>query len=243
MVGSVTAMETANEKKTQRDWFGYILTGFVGLLVTVGATWYQLSATEREANAADIERSRAVRQSVIMIVEEQVLNGIKLEWTRISRLIDQRRREQKVSLQISTADVVEQAEFNIASSTHLSVERKDQIKTIFDSLYAEVATRNFQTFADGEPNAALLNELAKQIQEGKTGPALANVRKLHERHLTSLDQLSRKDKPGFFDALQRFLSSPINFLVLAVVYVFLYRVIVIFYDIKRKRAMYGRSVL
>lgn len=217
----------SSKTRTQRDWFGYVLTGVVGILVTVAATWYQLSATEREATAAEIERARSVRQSVIIIVEEQALNGIKLEADRISRLIDQRRREQKVSLQIPTTDVVEQAEFNIASSTHLSVERKDQIKSVFDSLYADVASRSFQAFPETEPNSALLNELAKQIQEGKTAPALANLRRLHEINNDSIERLSKNAKPGIFEALQRLFGDPINFFVFIAAYGILLRLMFI----------------
>lgn len=100
---SVSAIEnTVATPKKQRDWFGYILTGIIGIVVTVVATWYQLYATDKQATAAEIERSRAVRQSVIAIVEEQALNGIKLEAERITRLIDQRRRDNNVSLPVST---------------------------------------------------------------------------------------------------------------------------------------------
>lgn len=232
---------TANpsEKKYQRDWFGYVLTAVIGIVVTVVATWYQLSATEREATAAEIERAKSVRQSVINIVEEQALNGIKLEADRISRLIDQRRREQKVSLPIPTTDVVEQAEFNIASSTHLSVERKDQIKSVFDALYADVASRSFQNFPETEPNSALLNELAKQIQEGKTAPALGNLRRLHEINLESVERLSKKAKPGFFEALQRFFSDPISLIVFIVVYVVLVRLVFMLRDRRKYRGYAG----
>ncbi|MBC7377734.1 MAG: hypothetical protein H7346_09945, partial [Burkholderiaceae bacterium] len=123
---SVTNLEVTPGKT--RDWFGYILTAVVGILVTVVATWYQLYVSERQASAAELERARAVRQSVISIVEELGLNGKRLEVERIARLIDQRRREQNVSIPISTADVAQQAEFNITSSSYLSIDRKEQIK-------------------------------------------------------------------------------------------------------------------
>ena len=111
------------ELKPARDWFGYILSAIIGLVVTVAATWYQLNVSDKQAAAAEVEKARAVRQHVIAIVEEQALSGKKLEAERITRLIDQRRREQNVSLPVLTADVVEQAELNIASSTYLCCRR------------------------------------------------------------------------------------------------------------------------
>lgn len=167
MSDPATALREAEAPKSKRDWFGYVLTAVIGIVATFLATWYQIAVTEREATAAEIERGRAVRQSVIGIIEEQALNGIKLDADRIGRLIDQRRRDQRVLLQIPTVDVVEQAEFNIASSPYLPVSRKEEIKPIFESLYADVASRSFLSFPDTEPNSELLNELAKQIQEAR----------------------------------------------------------------------------
>jgi hypothetical protein len=186
--------------------------------MTVSATWYQLRETEGQANAAEAERARAVRQSIISIVEEQSLNGIKLEAGRINRLIDQRRREHNVSLQVSPADVVEQAEFNITSSTYLGVARKEQIKPIFDAFYADFASRSVQTFPPDTPNVALLNELAKQIQEGKTAPALANLRRLQELNSETVSQLTKKLKPTFVDAFAEFISQPKHIAIFALVY-------------------------
>lgn len=100
-------------------------------MITIGATWYQMAASQREATAAEYERARAVRQSVIAIVEEQALNGKRLEPDRLSRLIDQRRRDQSLTLAVPLTDVVEQSEFNILSSPYLPVDRKEQIKPIF----------------------------------------------------------------------------------------------------------------
>ena len=196
--------------KPARDWFGYILTAVMGILVTVAATWYQLYSSERQATAAELERSRAVRQSVIAIIEEQSLNGKKLEAERINRLIDQRRREQNVSIALSTADVVQQAEFNIASSTYLSVERKEQIKPIFDAFYADLASRSFTVFGPATQNAELLNALAKQIQEGKTTDALAGLRRLQDLHSEDLATVAQKAKPSIVDAFIQFFGKPLN---------------------------------
>ena len=227
------------ELKKQRDWFGYVLTGLVGILVTVVATWYQLYATEKQATAAEIERARAVRQSVIAIVEEQALNGIKLEAERITRLLDQRRRDNYVSFPISTGDVVEQAEFNIASSTHLGIVRKEQIKPVFDVFYADMASRSFQAFPPGTTNASLLNELAKQIQDGKTAPALANLRRLQELNFETVSQLTKKAKPTVIEAFEAIITQPHNLILLAFMYLLLVWSFVTF---RRRRRVSLRSV-
>lgn len=225
----------ATEPKPVRDWFGYALTAIVGVFITVGATWYQLNATERQATAAELERSRTVRQNVISIVEEQALSGKKLEAERITRLVDQRRREQNVSLFILTADVVQQAEFNIASSTYLSVERKEQIKPVFDAFYVDLASRNFTVFDPTVPNAELLNGLAKQIQDGKTVDALASVRRLQELYSEDLARVAEKAKPSVLEAFMEFFTKPLN----AIIFFVTYLVILQIFFVVRKRRKYG----
>ena len=154
-------------------------------------------------------------------MEEQALNNIKLEAERISRLIEQRRRENNVSMSVSTADVVEQAEFNITSSTYLGIARKEQIKPTFDIFYSDLASRSFQAFPSTTPNVQLLNELAKQIQDGKTAPALANLRRVQELNAEALSQLTRKARPSFPKAIFEFKSRPLNILISLAVYIVL----------------------
>ena len=227
---SVTNVEVTPVKT--RDWFGYILTAVIGILVTVIATWYQLYSSERQASAAELERARAVRQSVISIVEELGLNGKRLEVERIARLIDQRRREQNVSIPISTADVAQQAEFNITSSSYLSIDRKEQIKPIFEAFYTDIASSSFLVFPTTTPNAGLLNELAKEIQDGKTSSALANLKRLQELNAEAVSTLTRKARPTLLDAFMEFVGRPLNVAMLAGGYIIVLRLAFV---IRRKR--------
>ena len=222
------------ESKPTRDWFGYILSAIIGLVVTVAATWYQLNVSDKQSAAAEVEKARAVRQHVIAIVEEQALSGKKLEAERITRLIDQRRREHNVSLPVLTADVVEQAELNIASSTYLDVERKEQIKPTFNAFYSDLAARSFKAFPPDTANVELLNELAKQIQDGKTAEALANLRRLQQLHFETTTQLARKNSPTVFDALTEFFTKPLNLLLFALVYTL---ALIVMLAVKRRRRM------
>ncbi len=74
------------------------------------------------------------------------------------------------------------------------------------------------TFPPDTPNVALLNELAKQIQEGKTAPALANLRRLQELNSETVSQLTKKLKPTFVDAFAEFISQPKHTAIFALVY-------------------------
>jgi hypothetical protein len=204
----VSVNPVALPHKKSRDWFGYIFTTVIGIAATIVVAWYQLYAAQNDAAAAELERARAVKQSAVSIVEEQALNGKKLEVERLTRLIDQRRRDERVSLPISATEVVEQAEFNITSSHHLSIEKKDEIKPAFDSFYADVNARSFQPFTTKTNNSDLLNQLAKRIQEGKTAEALPLLKRLDESYAKELAEAKRRPSIGLFDALNEIFSSP-----------------------------------
>jgi hypothetical protein len=233
-----TNAQFEEKKSAPRDWFGYVLTAIIGIVVTVAATWYQLYVSDRQATAAELERAKAVRQSVIAIVEEQALSGKKLEPQRLNRLVEQRRREQNVTTAAPTSDVVEQAEFNISSSPYLSVDRKEEIKPIFDAFYLEMAARSFQVFPPETPNSDLLNELAKQIQEGKSTAALATLKRVQEIQSEALLQLKKKARPTALDAFIEFFGRPFNIVLFVSTYVFL-----LFVATKYRRGLLFRRAL
>lgn len=200
-------MET-NISKPKRDWFGYLFTTLAGVIATVIVAWYQLYTTQRDAAAAELEKARAVRQSAVAIVEEHVLNGKKLEHDRLVRLIDQRRRDEAISLPIPAFEVVELAEFSISSSRHLSIERKEAMKPIFDAFYAEQRVRAFQPSDGQSPSTSLLNEVAKKIQDGKPAEALTALKRLDELQKRDLAEATKKAKPKVIDAILDIFESP-----------------------------------
>lgn len=228
---SISENSGITNERPKRDWFGYAVSGLIGLLITLGATWYQLYSTEKEASAAEIERLQSVRKSLISIVEEQALNGVKIEPVRITRLIEQRRREQKVDLPITINDVVEQAEFNIASSPHLNINTKEEIKNIFEIFYKEIAERNFEEFPKDFQNSALLNEIATYIQSGRSIEALNSLKKLSISQEENIEELKKNNKPTFIDALIAFFSDIRNTIIFFVSYIVL---ILIFNEVRKK---------
>jgi hypothetical protein len=122
----VTKMAITDERKSKKHWPSLIITTLLGIAATVGVGWYQLSKAERQATLAENERVKIVQESLVSIVEEHVLNDKPIDLGRLTRLIDHRRKEQKVETNITVTEVLEKAEFNIlyfdpqkANSYHL----------------------------------------------------------------------------------------------------------------------------
>ena len=64
----------------------------------------------------------------------------------------------------------------------------------------------------------LLNQLAIQIQEGKTAEALANVQRIQELHSEELAQLVKRTRPSILDAFIAFFTKPLNLALFILVY-------------------------
>lgn len=218
-----------------RDWFGYFMAVLIPTVTTALTVWITGFGAQTNAATAETERARAVKSAAVAIVEEHVLNGKALEATRLARLIDQRRRDESISSTISVTEVLEQAEFNIASSHHLSVDRKEAIKPLFDSVYAQLASISFSGFPQGTTNTELLNEIARKIQEGKPAEALSALRRLEETHIKDLGE-ARRVTNAFIEGLRSFASSPFKQAMLVVAYVVIF--IVIMRLRRRQRSFY-----
>ena len=230
---TVSDSKDAESPKKNRDWFGYALTTIIGIIATIVVAWYQLYITQKDSAAAEIERARSVKQTAVAIVEEHVLNNKKLEIARLARLIDQRRRDENISIPLSVTEIVEQAEFNIASSHHLSIDTKENIKPLFDAFYSEQSSRSFNAFPSTVNNSILLNELAKKIQDGKSTDALTILKRLEESHTKDISNAAKLERPNILDSLLSIFSSPGKLTLIVLIYM-----AGIFFMLRRKTFRY-----
>lgn len=213
-------MTEAATDRPKRNWLVLIATTFMGIAATVSVGWYQLNQAEKQASLAEEERARAVRQNLVSIVEEHVLNDKPIDVPRLTRLIDQRRRDERVATPITTAELLEKAEFNILETRYLAFERKQALKKVFDALYSDLSTRAFAQYPPETANANLLNTLARQVQDGKTSEALNTLKRLQEAHVTDLQEARSGRRPqSVSDVLNELLKDPWPILLTLIAYV------------------------
>jgi hypothetical protein len=205
--------ETTTKK---RKWPGILATLFLGLVVPVAIGWYTIYRTEAQAVLAESERARSARAAIVGIVEENVINQKVLDVSRIARLIELRRSQDRITSPISVSDVVEEAEFNILNTRYLDFKQKDQYKVVFDQLYKDLGSRQFSPFK-GAPHADLLNDLATSIEQSKTTEALEKLNRVadaYQSDLTKEQTIAKKAKP-----LRLLLENP--FWVISVLFVYI----------------------
>lgn len=153
------------------------------------------------------------------IIEEHALNDKPIDVPRLTRLIEQRRRQERVSTPITVAELIEQAEFNILGTRYLAFDRKQALKAVFDSLYSDLSTRSFAPYSSETPKADLLNSLARQIQDGKSTEALETLKRLQEAHFRDLQEArSGRRAPRLSDALKELSKDPWPLVVVLVGY-------------------------
>jgi len=112
----------------------------VGVIVSVLVAWYQINLNEEQIQEAEKERAKSVKNELVQIVEEHVINKKPLDISRLSRLADFRSREENLLLTPTVSEVVENAEFNIIKSQYLEFDKKLEFKGIFNGIYAEIYT-------------------------------------------------------------------------------------------------------
>jgi len=211
----------AEDKSThpKRNWLALIIATVLGIAATVGVGWYQLFRAENQAALAEQERTRAVRQALVSILEEHVLNDKPINLARLARLVDQRRRSERVTTAITTAEILEQAEFNILNTRYLPFERKEALKPVFDELYSDLSSRAFAPYAPEEPNSDLVNELASQIQGGNRQEALTALKRLQDAHKKDLlSAESGREERSLKQFVDQIIKDPVPVLLVVVVY-------------------------
>jgi len=215
-------MNDARPERPKRNLLALVITTLIGVAATVGVGSYQLFRAEQEAVLAEQERARAVRQSLVSIVEEHVLNRKPISLAQLARLVDQRRRDERINATIALSDIIEQVEFNVLNTRYLPFERKEALRPVFNALYLELGTRTFAAYPPETRNAELLNDLARQIQEGKPAHALEALKRLQDAHVKDLEAGSASRRgPAVKDVFRELIENPAPLVITFVAYIFL----------------------
>ena len=171
-------MPSKEENKTQgkRNWLATTISTLIGVIAAVFLTWYQISLNEEQTLEAEKERSKSVKNELVQIVEEHVINQRPLDISRLSRLVDFRSRQENLLSTPSVSEIIESSEFNILKSQYLEFESKQQFKKVFDGIYSELYTPKNLTYEGNSDNA--VNAVLTSIQEGNNKETSLKVIKL-----------------------------------------------------------------
>jgi hypothetical protein len=228
-----------SEKETKgTNWAQTIISILIGILVTIGATWYTVVSSRQEVVQAETERLNNVKENLVSIIEEHIVNKDSIDLEGFNRLINNRTREEKLYKRPTIYDLLTQAEYNIQSSKHLSFDKKLEYSKIMSSLYGNIQTDSLNSnLSDNRfPEETLkiinyLNETNKS--EGKK--LLINLAEKYESEIQNLQKAEIK-KETIIDNLLR---SPSKFILILSIYLTFMIVFWYYYrNRKRKRQLY-----
>lgn len=228
-----------SDKETRKtNWAPTIISIIIGIVVTVGATWYTVISSRQEVVQAETERLNKVKENLVSIIEEHIVNKDSIDLDGFNRLINNRTKEENLYKRPTIYDLLTQAEYNIQSSKHLSFDKKLEYSKIISTLYSNIQT---DTLRNNLSNNRFPDETLKIISyfnetnknEGKT--LLINLTEKYEAEIQNL-QKSEIKKESIVDNLLRTPSKLIMilsaYLIFIIAFWYYYRLI------KRKRQFY-----
>ncbi|EIU1610282.1 hypothetical protein IPC413_01305 [Pseudomonas aeruginosa] len=220
----------------KRSWVGPTITTLIGIIVTLLVAWYQIALSDEQAQQAELERSKAVKNELTQIVEEHVLNGMPLDISRLSRLAELRARQEKLLVAPLVSEVIESAEFNILKSQYLKFDRKKEIKVVFDSIYNDLSPKVTSSYKGLFKSS--VDGLYSSIQAGNNSEAMVKLDKLLGDFNSKVDELSPRPQlveTKSFDEIARVLLAKPGFFIFAFV---IYCVILFaWYSSRRRRRL------
>ena len=176
-----------------------------------------ITRSEKQYQQAELERVKNVKNLLVSIVEDHIINSQSIDIPRISRLLELKKREDNVTSPISVLEIVENAEFNIINSKYLDYNQKKKYKEYFDSIYSDINSLQLNIYKD-IPNADLINELSKNIQDGKSSEALKTLNRLVDSYNSQISKYSIADSKSKYSKMLNFISTDLSFVLFVIIY-------------------------
>ena len=220
------------DKENKTNWIPTIVSIVIGVLITIGATWYTIYTTKEEVQEAENERLTKVKENLVAIIEEHIVNKDSINLNSFERLITNRSKEENLFIRPSIYGLLTQAEYNIESSKHLSFEKKKEYSNIISSLYIQISADTTVNFKNSKYQAEIkrILEAFSQTKEKEGKQALSTLISQYESDVAEI-QKAELDEESILDYL---LKSPFRLIIILSAYITL-MIFYVYYLRMRKR--------
>lgn len=230
--------DTSDSPQKGNGWAPAIVSIILGAFFTVLVGWYTIYYNNQqtlEANEqslqAEKERYIKVKDDLVSIIEEYVVDEKQIDIATLQRLINIRTKEETLKTNILISDIIQKAEYNILNSKHLSVDEKsrykDLIRIYYDELNETTASSNIIDLPSFEEHqfSENLKNLSVKIQEKNTKEALILLKEVASKYEDILKKNSSEvrtaSKIGVFDLLQYLYQKPSMLFPIGIGYAFI----------------------
>lgn len=206
-----------NKEQSNSTWTQAIVTLIIGALVTVGATYYTIYEGNKQAVQAEQERFIKVKDNIVSIVEEHIVNQKKVDINSLQRVISIKIKEEKISYPLAVSDILAQAEYNILNSRHLDINKKEEYEKAISEIYHQFAidsTFDYSKYKESELLQSITNEIGKS-NNSEANRLLITLVEKYENEIKSIEVEKSKSEKKFFEFL---LEKPSLTIIVVVLY-------------------------
>ena len=232
------------EQETKRKWVIPTVTTLIGIIVSIVVAWYQINLSEEQTLQAENERTKAVKNELVLIVEEHVINQKPLDISRLARMSEFRAKQEKLLIIPSVSEIIENAEFNILKSQYLEFEKKQLFKVIFNGIYAELTIPQDAKYSGLFENT--VNEIYASLQKGSTKGISVKVNKLVSDFNLKISELEAvkgvREKTNINDMIKAILDQPGILIIVMSMYMVISYMMVLYLKKKRRHRVIKREV-
>ncbi len=222
------------DNNSNGSWTQTIVALVIGAILTLGTTYYTIYEGNKQAVQAENERYIKVKDNIVSIVEEHIVNQKKVDLYSIQRIIDIRIKEENVKIPLSVSDIISQAEYNILNSRHLDIGKKEEYEKAINEIHKGFladSTFDFSKYKEAD----LMKSIRSEINKANSQEAAKLLLVLVDKYETSLKEAenlkTKKDKNDF-----EFLFDKPSLLIMVIaVYGVLASAFLSFYRIRLRR--------
>jgi hypothetical protein len=223
-------MENEIKEKAKNTWIQTTISIIIGVVFTVGTTWYTIYINKEESERSELERYNKVKENIVSIIEEHIVNKDSIDFISLSRIVNNRVKEENLYRKPQIYDLLSLAEYNIQNSRHLSFEKKVEYSRILSKQFKNIKIDttlilgNIRFPEEIKNITENLNSLNSQT--GKK--SLTELIKKYENEISDL-QIDKRKKDTFSDYL---FKSPTRIILILISYV---SVILLFFYYRKIR--------
>jgi hypothetical protein len=231
----MTNPENKELNKEKSSWVQTTISILVGIFFTIGTTWYTIYINKEESERSEQERFSKVKENLVSIIEEHIVNKDSIDFISLNRIINNRIKEENLYKKPSIFELLSLAEYNIQNSRHLSFDKKNE--------YSKIIAKQFKTL---KLDTALvidkirypeeiksLNENLNSLNSQNGKEALTKLINKYEAEIVSLQE-KKVSKESFEDFL---FKSPSKLIIIIFAYVFVILGYMYFLRTKRNKRL------
>lgn len=218
------------------SWLQTTISIIIGVLFTIGTTWYTIYINKEEAERSELERYNKVKENLVSIVEEHIVNKDSIDFISLNRIINNRIKEENLYKKPEIIDLLSLAEYNIQNSRHLSFEKKIEYSRILSKQFGKIKmdTTMLLDKVRFPEEIKKLNENLNNINSNNGKETLIELIKKYENEISDLQESKIKKET----LAEYFFKSPSRIVIMLVIYTSIIMLYFYYKRIRQRRKLY-----